>query len=204
MSNFNDEYYFILKQQDDRIPGMTPDTDTAEREFRYTKMPLASKPLVFHNGTLDRQQANHIKPMDPPPDLLFCGSDVLVNETVRDALRHIEIPNLAIQPSVYIDHKNVWYENYWYLTFLAVFDCWDRKASTYDPEPLTLRGERYEVYTYSLDEDVLGRTPLAERQLFKMGGTTNGMIVVHQSLKTHFQGSGADLVPIVDYGIYYP
>lgn len=204
MSKFNKEYYFILKQQDDRIPGMTPDEDTAEREFRYTKMPIGSKPLVFHNGKLDRQLAKNIKPMDPPPDLLFCGSDVLVKDAAREALWHLEIPNLAIQPSIYIDHKNVWHENYWYLTFLEVLDCWDRKASTYDPESLTLGGERYEVYTYSLDEDVLSRTPLTGRQLFKMGGTTNGMLVVHQSLVKYFRGSGADLISVAEYGVSYP
>lgn len=204
MSKYNSQYYFVHKARDDRLPGMTPDEDTANRDFSFGRMPVGIKPLIFHNGNLDWQNKHNVKPTDPPPDYLFCGADVLVKDSVREALWQLEIPRLMIQPSIYIDHKNQWHENYWYLTFLELFDCWDRQASVFNPEPLTLGGERFDVYNYSLSEELLDKTPLAERQLFKMGGTLDPMVVVHQSMVKYFRGSGADLVPIADYGVSYP
>lgn len=205
MSALNSEYYFLLKQQDDRIFGITPGDDTVKQNFGFERMPVGSKPLVFHNGNLDWQIANRVKPMNPPPDILFSGSDVLIKDQVREAIWSLELPNLAIQPSIYIDHNSKWHENYWYLTFLELFDCWDRKNSIYRPKPIDVDGNLiYNVRQYSLDDDLLEKTPIDARRLFKMGGTLDGMVVVHQSLAKYFRGSGAYLVPIADYGVTYP
>jgi hypothetical protein len=37
-----------------------------------------------------------------------------------------------------------------------------------------------------------------------MGGTTEGLVVVHRPFAKYFRGSGAVLVPIADYGVTYP
>ena len=65
-------------------------------------------------------------------------------------------------------------------------------------------GERYELDAYSLNDEILENTPLEARRLFKMGGTTEGLVVVHRSFAKYFRGSGAVLVPIADYGVTYP
>lgn len=206
MNKYDREYFFVLRPMgDERLPAMTADEDTARRRFGFTRIPVGSKPLVFHNGALDFQRDRGIKPTDPPPDILFCGSDVLIKDAPREALWPLDIPNLAIQPAIYIDHNNKWHENYWYLTFLELFDCWDREHSVFDPDPLTLGDEsRFDVYQYSLDDALLDKIPLEQRRLFKMGGTLDGMVVVHVSLAKHFKGSGAVLVPIADYGVTFP
>jgi hypothetical protein len=204
MGKFDKEYFFVLKAQNERLPEMTPDDDTAELPYTHKAMPVGSKPFVFYNGSLDWQRANRMSPMNPPPEILFDGSDVLVKDKVREALIRYDIPNLVIQPAIYIDHKDVWHEDYWYLTFTDRLDCWDRKRSTYDSEPLDDDLPWFEVYTYSLNDEVLEAIPLLERKLFKMGGTTTGFVVVHRSFAGFFKGSGAVLVPIADYGVKYP
>lgn len=204
MGKFDEDYFFILKDPDERMPEMTPDEDTSRKPYTSKLLPLHTKPLIFYNGSLDYQKHNRIPPIDPPPDLLFDGSDILVKDDLREKLLPREIPNLAIQPAIYIDHKSNWHEDRWYLTFLELFDCWDRNNSTFDPEPHTFGGERYDIDTYSLNDDLLGKTPLESRRLFKMGGTTVGFVVVHFSLAAHFRRSGAVLVPIAEYGVSYP
>lgn len=204
MGNFDGEYFFIVKDLDERLPFMTPDEDTSRKPYTSERLPLHTKPLVFYNGSLDYQEQNRIASIDPPPDLLFHGSDILVKDALREKLLPMEIPNLAIQPAIYIDHKNNWHEDRWYLTFLELFDCWDRSNSTYDSEPLTLGGDRYQMYTYSLNDEVLTKTAVESRRLFKMGGTTEGLVVAHATVARHFRLSGAVLVPIAEYGVSFP
>ncbi len=166
---------------------------------------MHTKPLIFFNGASDFQKSNHIRPSDPAPDILFSGSDVLVKDEVRDKLLPLEIPNLAIQPAIYIDHKNNWHEDYWYLTFTELFDCWDRERSSYRPKPIDFDGVKiYNVRQYSLNDDLLDETPLESRRLFKMGGTLDGFVVVHVSIASWFGLSGAVLVPIAEYGVSFP
>ena len=203
---FDNDYYFVHEvPHDERLPYLTPDEDTSRKPYTSKRLPMHTKPLIFHNGSLDYQKANRITPYDPPPEILFSGSDVVVKDKLRDKLLPLGIPNLAIQPAIYIDHKNNWHEDYWYLTFTELFDCWDRERSYYDPDPVDFDDVKlYEVYTYSLDETVLEETPLESRRLFKMGSTTEGPVVVHVSIASWFGLSGAVLVPIAEYGVSFP
>ena len=203
MNAFNKEYFFILLPGDESIPRLTPDEDTVAKPYQWEVLPIGGKPLIFYNGAYDWQRDRDIIPRDPPPDVLFDGADLVVIDRIADALRDWEIPNLAIQPAIYIDHKDDWHENYWFLTFTKMFDCWDRNESKYDPKPMT-DPLRYFVDVYSLNEGLLQKTPLAERRLFKMGGTSMGFIVAHQSIVDLFRVEGVDIVLITDYGVNYP
>jgi hypothetical protein len=82
---------------------------------------------------------------------------------------------------------------------MVEFDCWDRKHSDYDPDPIDTEPPSYEIARYSLNEQLLNDTPLSERLLFKMGGTTAGKIIVHQSIMKLFQVKGADLVLLEEW-----
>jgi len=218
MNAFNKEYFFILEPEDERLPFLTPDEDTVAKQYDWEIMPLGSKPLIFYNSGYERQKRKRITPISPPPDVLFDGSNLVVIRRIADRLWDLEIPYLAIQPAVYIDHKDNWYENYWFLTFTSKFDCWDREHSTFNPKPSGMdavahkvdvySGDNlqpmYDVYTYSLDENLLKKTPLAERRLFEMGGTSLGFVVAHKSIVDLFKVKGVDIVPITDYGVSYP
>jgi hypothetical protein len=200
MSKFDKEYFFLRRTDDDRFSILTPDEDTVAKEYSYKAQSMGQKPFIFYNGILDLQQARGVEPADPS-DVLFNGSDVLVREKIADKLwGEYDIPNMAIQPAIYIDHKKKWHEDFWFLTFTEEFDCWDRERSTYENFGLSADS----VYTYSLNEKLLNDTPLAARLLFRMGGTTDDMITVHESLADLFRVEGVDIVPITDYGVSYP
>jgi hypothetical protein len=200
MSIFNKDYYFVARFDDDTIPGLSPDKDTNKKPFTYEILPLGGKPLIFYNGALNWQLEHNVTPMDTPPDILFYGSNLIVCNEISDKLWDLDIPNLAIQPAIYIDHKKKWYENYWFLTFTAKFDCWDKVNSVYLPEPMPDTDPPiYGVSTYSLNEQLLNDTPLSKRLLFKMGGTTDGKIVVHKSIMKLFQVEGVELVLVEEW-----
>jgi len=206
MSTFDKDYFFIMMPEDERLPDLEPDEDTFAKSYSWKVSPIGSKPFIFYNGSYERQKRKHIISMSPPPDVLFDGSNLLVIDRIADKLQDFEIPNLAIQPAIFIDHKDNWYENYWFLTFTELFDCWDRDRSEYPPEPIhaNTKPPLYSLYVYSLNEDLLQNTPLAERRLFKMGGTTAGHVVAHKSIVNLFRVKGVDIVPLTDYGVNYP
>ena len=209
MGIFDKEYFFLQMTMNSRIPDLTPDRDTARKDYRTEVMPFGSKPLIFYN-MIWKQAVEKGKiistPMDPPPDVLFEADDLVVCERIARKLNDMEIPHLAIQPAIYIDHKDEWHETYWFLTFTERFDCWDREHSRYDPEPYgqLLGTTYYSVGIYSLNDKLLRETPLTHRRLFKMGGADLGMVVAHQSIVDLFRVKGVDVVPIADYGVSYP
>lgn len=64
-----------------------------------------------------------------------------------------------MHPSVFIDDRGHWHEDYWFLIFPTQFDCWDREESDYEEEPLELGGYLlHSVYTYRLNSDLLDKT----------------------------------------------
>lgn len=205
MAALDTEYLFVLKDQDESIPSMTPDEDTSRKPYDSTLLPQFQKPLVFRNGAQGYQRAGGIQARSPPPEVLFDGADVLVSGLIRAKLLGLKLPRVAIQPAIFIDDKDGWHEDYWYLTFLSMLDCWDRTASVFDPDPLEVFGVlAFGVYQYVLDRAVLEAIPLEARLLFKMGGTTTGFVVVHESIADIFRKSGVVLVPVADYGVRWP
>jgi hypothetical protein len=203
MNKHDQEYYFVRSPIDrEDLPSLTPDENTEDRQFRFKSQPLGSAPLVFYNGAGDYQKKLGVKVVKVPPKILFDGANPVVDGAIREKLLSYDIPNMFLHPAVYIHDDGKWYENYWYMTFTEQFDCWDRKNSTYDPDPMTLGGISYEIYTYSLNQTLLDGISIQDRLLFKMGGTTDGRVVCHQKLLRLFPGngdSGAWIQPITEY-----
>jgi hypothetical protein len=201
MGKYDNDYYFVgkLKGRED-LPSLTPDTNTEDRTFRYEEQPMASPPLVFFNGAAEYQKKLRVSVVKTPPIILFDGSNPLIPSRVREEFLKLDIPNMHMHPSVYIHDDKKWYEDYWYMTFTERFDCWDRKNSTYDEEPLEMGGfTMYSIYTYSLNEELLDKTPLEQRLLFQMGGTLPAMIVCHKSIMRMFINEGTQLTKVSEY-----
>jgi len=190
MTDYDSEYFFITMPDDPKLPFLVPDKNTEGRRFRFEAQPPGSAPLVFNNGYKDENKRAGI--VTATPDVLFSGASLLVRTAIRDKLMVLDIPNLSMHPSIYIDDKDRWNEDYWFLTFTAEFDCWDREKSDADDEPMKVgSSELVQVYSYRLNTDLLNKTPLPERLLFKMGGDLDGNICCHKSLRGMFSAGGA-------------
>lgn len=202
MKNYHSEYCFISYKSANNRPILSADTETAALAYTSEALPLSSLPLKFNNGAANNK--NKYLFNEEPPEILFHGSDIAVKAETYKQLTLIEIPNLVLQPAIYIDHNNVHHDSYWFLTFTNKLDCWDRNKSLYAPEPLTGFDDiRYEVISYHLDKATLDSIPLAERRLFKMGATTEGWLLVHSSIADFFHKPGVELVPVKDFGVTF-
>ena len=143
-----------------------------------------------------------------PPPVLFNGTHPLVNSATRERLLRLELPNIALQPAIFIDDWGTWHEDYWFVTFLSRLDCWDRHASKYEQDvPSSVIGgfELHQVYRFSLSDEALEGTPLNQRQLFQLGGSVDAFSVAHQSVAAIFSaaGGGVHVLPIQDYPSKY-
>lgn len=202
MNDYDSEYCFISYKSTESRPILSADAETAALAYTSEALPLSSLPLKFKNGAANDKNKHIFS--EEPPEILFHGSDIAVKAETFKQLTSIEIPNLALQPAIYIDQNNVHHGNYWFLTFTNKLDCWDRNKSLYAPEPLTSFNDiRYEVISYHLDKATLDSMPLTERRLFKMGATTEGWLLVHNSIASLFKKTGVELVPIKDFGITF-
>lgn len=202
MSKYNDDYFFILKKQDDGIPYLVPDKNTENRDYGYRQQPLGSPPLVFHNGWKEQNKKNKIDGLTP--HVLFCGRDLVVKKAIYDVLVGIEIPDLHLHPAIYIDNKEKWHEDYWYMTFTKKFDCWDRAESEFnrDSQPIEVMGiEYYNVNNFSLDSKAIETRNLEQRLLFQMGATLQAHVTCHKSLVSVLSSGadGVDITPITEY-----
>jgi len=198
MSNFDSEYFFIRKPKgNERIPSLEADEDTSMRNYAFEALPLGS-PLVFLNSWRERNKKKGIS--EKIGEVLFEGADLLVSDRIRMTLLHRDIAHLHMHPSIYIDDVDRWHENFWYLTFTKRFDCWDRKTSVYLDKPIGDEGEEiFHVEKFHLNDELLRKTPVESRLLFKMGGSIEPFVTVHRTLASLFSVEGVELQKLSDY-----
>lgn len=203
MTIYDQQYYFLRSADNDSHPILTPDKNTEDRTFRFEAQPLSSPPLIFFNGAKDYQQKMNIPRIEIPPEILFDGGNILIPSRIRESLLDIDIPNLDMHPAVYIHDDGKWYEDYWYMTFTEEFDCWDRANSAYEDEPMEIGGfTLYNIYKYSLNQEIIDKTEIKNKLLFKMGGSLDAFIVCDKSLSNLFpddEKNGMKLLLVSDY-----
>lgn len=205
-STFDDDYLIITQpREDDKahdlLPDLGPDEDTAALNFRYEAIPVGHKPLIFKNSAKGFRDRRGMTTMKTPPDVLFDGDNPLVRSPIREKLLALNIPNLVLQPAIFIDDWGKWHEDYWYLTFLSTFHCWDRKTSDLGEKVKVVDEYVYTIYRVGLDDAVMKATPLEQRLLFQLD-TLPGLVLAHKSVAGLFRGngdSGALVISLADY-----
>lgn len=205
-SLFDDEYYIVTQpREDDKehdlLPDLGPDEDTASLSFRYEALPVGHKPLIFRNSAKRFRDRRGMTTMKTPPDVLFDGDNPLVRTRIRDKLLALNIPNLALQPSIFVDDWGKWHEDYWYLTFLETFHCWDKRKSEVGEKVKVVDEYIYTMYRVSLDEAVMKATPLQQRLLFQLD-TLPGLVLAHRSVAGLFSGAGQNGALVVSLNDY--
>jgi hypothetical protein len=201
MSDYEQQYYILRAAKGDQIPFLGPDEKTAERYFSFERQLVGSAPLVFRN--MEREKNLAKRAQEVVGSILFHATNPLVNTSIRDALLELDVPNMYMHPAIYIDDRDKCHEDYWYVTFTELFDCWDRSLSDTSSSFVGTKGkECYDVYEYVLDKDLLDKTPLEKRLFFKMGGTIDAFVFCHESIARLFRRdmpNGARLVLAADY-----
>jgi len=203
---FDDEYFIITQpREDDKrydlLPDLGPDENTAELSFRNEALPVGHKPLVFRNSAKGFRDRRGMTTMKAPPDVLFDGDNPVVRSHIREKLLALNISNLVLQPSIFIDDWGKWHEDFWYLTFLETFHCWNKANCDLGEKIKVVDEYVYTIYRVSLDDTIMKATPLEERLLFQLD-TLPGLVLAHRSVAGLFRAggkSGALVVSLQDY-----
>jgi hypothetical protein len=203
---FDDDYFIVTQPREDAetndlLPDLAPDENTAALNFRREAIPVGHKPLIFKNSAKAFRDRRGMTNMKTPPDVLFDGDNPLVRSHIREKLLALNIPNLVLQPSIFVDDWGKWHEDYWYLTFLEPFHCWDRSKSDVGERIKVVDEYIYTIYQVSLDEEIMKATPLQQRLLFQLD-TLPGLVLAHRSVAGFFRAggqSGALVVSLEDY-----
>jgi hypothetical protein len=203
---FDDDYCVVTRpRQDDQdhdlLPILGPDEDTAELEYRGEVLPLGHKPLIFVNAMKDFRHRNGKTTLKTPPPVLFDGDNPIVRSKVRDELLALDIPDLALQPAIFMDDWGNRHDDYWFLAFLETRRYWDASKSRLGGSILMGDDALQTVHDFALDDARLRRVALKDRLLFQMDSLPS-IVVAHRSVASLFQGdgnSGALVIPIRDY-----
>lgn len=181
MNDLTQQYYIVRRAKGENVPILGTDEVTMQRNFSFERQPVGATPIVFRNHDRQNNLASGLKEFVAP--ILFHANNLVVRTSIRESLLDLDIPGMYMHPSIYIDDLDNWHEDYWYLTFTELFDCWDRTLSeTSESWVGSEDNKRYDVYDYVLDKDVMDRTPLEKRLLFKMGGAVDAPLFCHESI----------------------
>lgn len=201
MSDYEQQYYIVRAAEGRQVPYLGPDENTSEKNFSFEPQPLGAPPLVFTNMQKERNRTEGVK--EAVGSILFHANNLVVCTSIRDALLDLHVAGMFMHPSIYIDDQDNWHEDYWYVTFTELFDCWDRTLSDKSTTFLETDGQKsYDVYEYLFNQEIMDKTPLKQRLLFKMGGTLEAFVFCHESIASIFRRNtpnGARLVLAADY-----
>ncbi|WP_199611055.1 imm11 family protein [Flocculibacter collagenilyticus] len=204
MNKYDDEYYIILNDYHDQTLYVDALQKSADRRYRYKKLTLGQEPLFFENGYKEEAIEKGINL--PVTDVLMDGVTPIITTKLRDKIKHIDFKVMQLYPSVYIDDKDKWHENYWCMNFWEEVDYWDkeksklsktsRKRLATNPNAVVI-----DIYKYVLDVEKLDKVPLAERLIFKIDRGM-GYIFIHQSIADILMEenpTGIKLVKVSDF-----
>jgi hypothetical protein len=192
------EYYVLERPARDEVSLLSATRNTASDNFRKYGQYL-SKPLYFTNDWRDENVKAGI--LEEQSHILFNGNDILISKEVVDVLRLLDIQNVDFTSAIYIDDKDQYREDYYFVRFKEKVDCWSRLDSDYNKKPRASSGLHY-VYSYSLDDEVLKRMNLKSRFIFRMGGTSLSLCFVHEALAEELLKLGIPsdyLTPVLSY-----
>lgn len=206
MRKYEQQYYFLVKPtEDERLPSLSPDDNTSDKNYDFEYFPVGSPPFIFFNGAKEYNKKRNIPSLKTVPSILFDGTNLLISNSMRESILALNIPNLHMHQSVYIHDDGEWYENYWYMTFVDRLDCWSKSKSDFDKEEEPIRSggfELFAVYKFYFDEGILDSIPQSQRLLFKMGGAVNALIVCHESILDIFKSGNRGGVEFIQVGDY--
>jgi hypothetical protein len=198
VNNYNKDYYIINRPDNDALPSLGADKNTATLHYSTTPK-KSNSPLVFSNNLSENNRDYGISEEIGP--VLFNNNDIIINDNIYTELVGSGIDRVDFSPSIYIDDGGMWHENYWFMVVSDSIDCWSRSKSKYSNTEIKSTGARY-IYSFYLDADILDKIPLQERLIFKIDKSALGLIFIHKTIADKLsllcEGS-CDLILVAEY-----
>ena len=187
MTQYDAQYYIATRPNKPEIPALVPTKDSLRTQFRTRPLPPLGQPLVFTNKRAKLLEEKGLG--EQLTAILFDATSIIVGPAVKETLSRVLSDGMHFYPAVYIDSKEEWHENYWYLNIYRRLDCWNRKESQYfhiegDDSP--------DVESYVLSSDVLSNIDESDRLIFKMGATAMGHLFFHEKVVQALREANTD------------
>ena len=179
MKKIQDQYFIIKKPLADEYPNLKVDKTFARTRFKISMPSAEDETLKFTNRWRDDNHRDNIT--ETIEDVLFNGVYFLIRDNLYQKFQEKKLYKTGYYPSVYIDDKDQWHEDYWFVTVLNELDCWCRKKSDYDTKNVFSDGS-CSINKIVLDEEIINSIPLEKRKIFKLGKSMPSRILVHESL----------------------
>lgn len=184
MSEYDKDYFIVLEKERPFFPTLSPTEETLDRPFGLQPL-VRGKPLMFVDGFRDKHLKDGVQ--EQIEDVLFCASNIIVKDRIKDRLSALDIADLELFPAVYIGNDEKWHDDFWFVNIYTRWDCWDRQNSTYrstfkeaDPDSLA------KVKKYSLNSDLISSVPEKQRMLFKIGRARGQYLFCHKAIADVF------------------
>ena len=192
MSQYNDQDYIIFKTYDENTLYLKPQKHSAMRDYEYTKL-SGGEPMFFENAYREEDLARGIE--KPIKQAHMSIAYPVFSDAIRQSLGSIENDSFQIYPSVIVDDKDVYHDDYWVFNIFEEIDVLNlEKCSIDDFEP---DEEEQSISEYYLDDDKLSAIPEKERLVFMPKFTDYPHIMVHERVVNAFKKHNVDTLKFV-------
>jgi hypothetical protein len=190
MSKYNDQYYLVFRKPvlDKHTLYLAALQKSEDRDYGFEELDPGDEPLFFENAFKEKDQKLGVKRHIAAANMNMVY--VLVNDELREEMKHFEIDYFQLYPSVIIDDEGEYHENFWLLHVYEKLDCLDFDRCViddYDPE-----ARKHDVDKYYLSDSALSAIPEERRLIFRPEKAHMGYTFVHQKIVDIFNSQGVD------------
>jgi len=188
MNKYNDEYYIVFEHFNKNTLYLKETKQTAKRYIGWKELQFGLEPAFFENGYKDKDKAHGIK--RPISSAHMNGNTIIINNDLREKIKHFDIAGLQLYPSVIIDDDDDYHDGYWVLNNYQRLDCLDYDnciIRDYTPD-----NEFHVVREYYLSETVLDAIPEEQRLIIKPDNTDMDYAFFHKRIVDIFNKYGVE------------
>ena len=168
MRDYNEEYFFVKREQNSRIPKLMLD----DQDEHYSLKLLFPRPL-------EKTTAYHLKFDHPPRKPVMADFHLLstpvpvITEKLKEVFASLELNYIQLIPVLIRDKSDDIIEGYHLLKIFNPIECVDKEKSEYQ----TMRsGEIRNFNKLVLDNERLDQIPLKDRLILNVGECDTNVI----------------------------
>ena len=193
MNKYNDEYYIVFEHFNESTLYLKKTKQTAKRYIGWKELEFGLEPAFFENGYKDEDKKHGIKRAISSAHMN--GNTIIINNDLRDKIKHFDISGLQLYPSVIIDDDDYYHDGYWVLNNYQRLECLD-----YDNciiEDYVPGDDNHEIDKYYLSETVLDAIPEEQRLIIKPDNTDMDYAFFHKRIVDIFNKYGVETLRFI-------
>lgn len=198
MKNYDDVYYLVFEIETEETLYLEAFQKSEDRDPGHVFLTLGQEPLFFSNSYKDEDLAAGVS--KPLLKSHMNINDLIVEDSIREKLKSYDMAGVQMYPSVIVDDKGVFHENYWYINIYGRLNALDFdkcRIRRYSPSDT-----HHKVKEYALSSQALDEIPESQRLIFKPEKTDTGYVFVHEKIVKIFRDEGVKNLQFIKVSEY--